>query len=201
MGLPSEAGPAHCGLRLRPAGCGASAKPHQAAPPQSSQADRMKAVVRAERDERRQQRGGGAAVLAPGAISLMEGPYGCWCLTPAQVFQFHVPALCSGRSCRSRYVGGTRRGCSAWATGSLEMRLAAGFAHRGAVHDRARQDHRLEAGVVEAAGRGDDPSARAVTLARPVGVSPRTLGHHRLLSPAGSKKCPACGDTQQSRTG
>ena len=25
----------------------------------------------------------------------MEGPYGCWCLTPAQVARFHAQLLCS----------------------------------------------------------------------------------------------------------
>ena len=31
----------------------------------------------------------------PALISLMAGPYGCWCLTPAQVAQFHAQLLCS----------------------------------------------------------------------------------------------------------
>jgi hypothetical protein len=92
------------------AGCGASAKPHHAAPPQPSQAERMKAVVGAWTANL--NAGNNAAEVPlfslPAVISLMEGPYGCYCLTPAQVFQFHVQLLCSAKivsiKARGRYA-------------------------------------------------------------------------------------------------
>jgi len=31
----------------------------------------------------------------PALISLMEGPYGCYCLTPAEVVHIHAQLLCS----------------------------------------------------------------------------------------------------------
>jgi hypothetical protein len=31
----------------------------------------------------------------PALISLMEGPYGCYCLTPAEVVRIHAQLLCS----------------------------------------------------------------------------------------------------------
>jgi len=44
----------------------------------------------------------------PALISLMEGPYGCWCLTRAQVAQLHGQLLCSGKivsiKVRGRYA-------------------------------------------------------------------------------------------------
>jgi hypothetical protein len=92
------------------AGCGASAKPHHAAPPQPSQADRMKAVVRAWTANLNAGNNAAEARLfsLPALISLMEGPYGCWCLTPAEVVQFHVQLPCSGKivsiKVRGRYA-------------------------------------------------------------------------------------------------
>ena len=84
-------------LALVLAGCGASAKAHQAAPPQPSQADRMTAVVRAWTANL--NTGNNAAEVRlfslPAVISGMAGPYGCYCLTRAEVFQFHVQLLCS----------------------------------------------------------------------------------------------------------
>src|SRR5262245_62292752 len=81
------------------AGCGASAKPHHAAPPQPSQADRMKAVVRAW--DANLNAGNNAAEARlfklPALISLMEGPYGCTCLTRAEVVQLHAQLRCSGK--------------------------------------------------------------------------------------------------------
>jgi hypothetical protein len=81
------------------AGCGASAKPHHAAPPQPSQADRMKAVVRAWTANLNAGNNAAEARLfsLPALISLMEGPYGCLCLTPAEVVQFHAQLLCSAK--------------------------------------------------------------------------------------------------------
>jgi hypothetical protein len=81
------------------AGCGASAKPHHAAPPQPSQADRMKAVVRAWTANLNAENNAAEARLFsyPALISLMEGPYGCYCLTRAEVFDFHTQLLCSAK--------------------------------------------------------------------------------------------------------
>jgi hypothetical protein len=92
------------------AGCGASAKPHDAAPPQPSQADRMKAVVRAWTANLNAGNNAAEARLfsLPAVISLMEGPYGCYCLTPAEVAHFHAQLLCSGKivsiKVRGRYA-------------------------------------------------------------------------------------------------
>jgi outer membrane murein-binding lipoprotein Lpp len=80
------------------AGCGASAKPHHAASPQRSQADRMKAVVRAWTTNLDAGNNAAEARLfkLPALISLMEGPYGCnMCLTAAEVVQLHAQLLCS----------------------------------------------------------------------------------------------------------
>ena len=33
----------------------------------------------------------------PATISMMAGPYGCYCLTAAEVAQFHVQLVCSAR--------------------------------------------------------------------------------------------------------
>jgi hypothetical protein len=81
------------------AGCGASAKPHHAAPPQPSRADRMKAVVRAWTANVNAENNAAAARLfsLPALISLMEGPYGCYCLTRAEVFDFHAQLLCTDK--------------------------------------------------------------------------------------------------------
>ena len=81
------------------AGCGASATPHHAAPPQRSQADRVKAVVRARTANLDAADNAAEARLfsLPALISLMEGPYGCLCLTRAEVVQFHAQLLCSGK--------------------------------------------------------------------------------------------------------
>ena len=92
------------------AGCGASAKPHHAAPPQPSQADRMKAVVGAWAANLNAGNNAAEARLfsLPALISLMEGPYGCLCLTRAEVVQFHAQLLCSGKivsiKVRGRYA-------------------------------------------------------------------------------------------------
>ena len=92
------------------AGCGASAKPHHAAPPQPSQADRMKAVVRAWTANLNAGNNAAEARLfsLPALISLMAGPYGCWCPTRAQVAQFHARLPCSGEivsiKVRGRYA-------------------------------------------------------------------------------------------------
>ena len=79
------------------AGCGASARPHHAAPRQQSQADRMKAVVRAWTANVDAENNEAEARLFsyPAVISLMEGPYGCWCHTRAEVVQFHMQLECS----------------------------------------------------------------------------------------------------------
>jgi hypothetical protein len=92
------------------AGCGASAKPHQAAPPQPSQADRMKTVVRVWIANLNAGNNAGEARLfsLPALISLLEGPYGCTCTTPAEVVQFHAQLLCSAKivliKVRGRYA-------------------------------------------------------------------------------------------------
>jgi hypothetical protein len=92
------------------AGCGASAKPHHAAPPQQLQAERMKAVVRGWTAN---VNAGNSAAQArlfsiPAQISMMGGPYGCWCLTKAQVVQWHAQLPCSGEivwiKVRGRYA-------------------------------------------------------------------------------------------------
>jgi hypothetical protein len=90
-------GAAVVGFALVFAGCGASANPHHAAP-QLSQADRMKAVVRAWTGDVNADDNAAAARLfsLPAVISLMEGPYGCWCFTRAEVFDFHAQLLCTG---------------------------------------------------------------------------------------------------------
>jgi hypothetical protein len=79
------------------AGCGVSAKPHHAAPGQPSQVDRMKAVVRAWNANVNTDNNAAQARLfsLPATISLMAGPYGCYCLTRAEVVQFHAQLLCS----------------------------------------------------------------------------------------------------------
>src|SRR5437867_794421 len=92
------------------AGCGASAKPHHAAPPQPSQADRMKAVVRAWEANLNAGKNAAAARLfsLPALISQMVAPYGCHCLTRAEVAQLHVQLRCSGKivliTVRGRYA-------------------------------------------------------------------------------------------------
>ena len=96
-------------------GCGASAKPRHAAPPPSSQADRMKAVVRAW--EANLNAGNNAAEVRPfslpALISLLAGPYGCTCTTPGEVVQFHARLLCSAKivsiEVRGRYATGVFR--------------------------------------------------------------------------------------------
>jgi outer membrane murein-binding lipoprotein Lpp len=93
------------------AGCGASAKPHHTAPPPPSEANRMKAVVRAWNAD--VNAGNNAAVARlfslPALISLMTGPYGCnMCRTPAEVVQLHAQLLCSAKiksiKVRGRYA-------------------------------------------------------------------------------------------------
>src|SRR5262245_54267117 len=80
-------------LTLVLAGCGASANPH----PAGSQADRMKAVVRTWTANLNAGNNAAEARLfsLPATISLIEGPYGCYCLTPAEVAQFHEQLPCS----------------------------------------------------------------------------------------------------------
>ena len=76
------------------AGCGASAKPHHAAPPQPSQADRMKAVVGAWAANL--NAGNNAAEARLFSLpALINVPPACWCLTPADVAQFHAQLRCS----------------------------------------------------------------------------------------------------------
>src|SRR5262245_19566941 len=79
------------------AGCGASAEPHHAAPPPRSQADRMKALVRTWNANMKAQNNAALARLFsyPAVISLMAGPYGCYCLTPAAVAHLHAQLQCS----------------------------------------------------------------------------------------------------------
>ena len=92
------------------AGCGASATPHHAALPQPSQADRMKAVVRAWTANLNAGNNAAEARLfsLPAVIALMAGPYGCYCLTSAEVAQFHARLPCSGKivsiKVRGRYA-------------------------------------------------------------------------------------------------
>ena len=87
-------------------------------------------------------------------------PFGGW---------FRQEPCCDGA--RAVRDGGVRFSAR---PGDLEVRFAAGFAHRGAVHDRARQDHRYGANVVETARRSGDPIQGAGAVAtRPA----RTLGH------------------------
>jgi hypothetical protein len=70
----------------------------------------MKAVVRAWTANLNAENNAAEAQLfsLPAVISLMEGPYGCWCLTPAEVVQFHVQLPCSGKivsiKVRGRYA-------------------------------------------------------------------------------------------------
>jgi hypothetical protein len=70
----------------------------------------MKAVVRAWTANLNAGNNAAEARLfsLPALISLMEGPYGCWCLTPAEVVRFHVQLLCSGKivsiKVRGRYA-------------------------------------------------------------------------------------------------
>ncbi len=70
----------------------------------------MKAVVRAWTANLNAGNNAAEARLfsLPAVISLMEGPYGCWCLTPAEVVQFHAQLPCSGKivsiKVRGRYA-------------------------------------------------------------------------------------------------
>ena len=70
----------------------------------------MKAVVRAWTANLNAGNNAAEARLfsLPALISLMEGPYGCRCLTPAEVVQFHVQLPCSGKivsiKVRGRYA-------------------------------------------------------------------------------------------------
>jgi hypothetical protein len=70
----------------------------------------MKAVVRAWTANLNAENNGAEARLfsVPALITLMEGPYGCWCLTPAEVVQFHAQLRCSGEivsiKVRGRYA-------------------------------------------------------------------------------------------------
>ena len=91
----------------KPPGSGASATPHDAAPPQP---DRMKAVVRAWEANLNAGNNAAAARLfsLPALISLIQGPWECWCLTPAEVVHFHARLPCSGKivsiKVRGRYA-------------------------------------------------------------------------------------------------
>ena len=70
----------------------------------------MNAVVRAWTANLNAENNAAQARLfsLPALISVMEGPYGCWCLTPWEVVQFHVQLLCSGKivsiKVRGRYA-------------------------------------------------------------------------------------------------
>jgi hypothetical protein len=81
------------------AGCGASPTPHHATPTQPSQADRMKAVVRAWNANLYAGKNAAEARLfsLPAVIALMGGPVGCYCLTSAEVVQLHARLVCSGK--------------------------------------------------------------------------------------------------------
>jgi len=59
----------------------------------------MKAVVRAWTANVNTENNAAAARLfsLPTLISLMEGPYGCYCLSRAEVFDFHAQLLCTAR--------------------------------------------------------------------------------------------------------
>jgi hypothetical protein len=88
---------------------GASAMPRHAAPP--SQADRMKAVVREWNTNLYSGNNAAEARLfsLPATISLIGGgPVGCYCLTSAEVAQFHAQWLCSNKivsiTAHGRYV-------------------------------------------------------------------------------------------------
>ena len=70
----------------------------------------MKAVVRAWTANLNAGNNAAEARLfsLPALISLMAGPYGCWCLTRAEVAQFHARLPCSGKivsiKVRGRYA-------------------------------------------------------------------------------------------------
>ena len=76
----------------------------------------MKSVVRAWTANLNAENNAAEARLfsLPALISLMEGPYGCYCLTRAEVFQFHVQLLCSAKivsiKVRGRYATAVFRG-------------------------------------------------------------------------------------------
>jgi hypothetical protein len=59
----------------------------------------MKAVGRAWSANLKAQNNVAEAMLFsyPAVISLMAGPYGCYCLTPAEVAQFHTQLVCSAK--------------------------------------------------------------------------------------------------------
>jgi hypothetical protein len=92
------------------AGCGASATVHHSAPPQPSHADRMKAVVRTWTANLYAGNNAAEARLfsLPATIAAMGGPVGCYCLTSAEVAQFHTQLPCSGKilsiKVRGRYA-------------------------------------------------------------------------------------------------
>lgn len=79
------------------AGCGASAKTHDAASPRPTHADRMKAVVRLWTANLNKDNNAAQARLFsyPAVISLMQGPHGCYCTTPADLVHFHTQLLCA----------------------------------------------------------------------------------------------------------
>ena len=55
----------------------------------------------------------------PALISQMEGPYGCWCLTPRQIFQFHVQLPCSAKIVSTKVRG--RYATAVFRMGDREM--------------------------------------------------------------------------------
>jgi hypothetical protein len=59
----------------------------------------MKAVVRAWNANLNGQNNAAEARLFsyPAVISLMAGPYGCYCLTPAEVAHLHTQLVCSAK--------------------------------------------------------------------------------------------------------
>ena len=85
---------------LVPAGCGASASSlRRAAAAVTGGSDEGRGARLGREPGRREQRGGGAAVLAPGAdqrgAGAVPGAGQCWCLTPADVVKFHAQIPCS----------------------------------------------------------------------------------------------------------
>jgi hypothetical protein len=89
-------------LALVLAGCGGSAKSHHASPPPPSQADRIKAVVRtwtanldAENNAAEVRLFSLPVLINTGPDLFAAGVGQCWCLTPADILQFHAQIPCS----------------------------------------------------------------------------------------------------------
>jgi hypothetical protein len=108
--------------------CAAAATPHHAAGAQPSQADRMKAIVRAW--SRYLNTGNNAAEARLFALPalMIQGPYGYRLTTPAQIAEWHSGLPCSGKivsiTVRGRYATavfrlGNRRTSKCDAPGTL----------------------------------------------------------------------------------